>query len=49
MTYACGTGVDGKTVITDVGPVEINVPRDRDAGFEPKIVRQAVAAAAWAR
>nr|WP_307848867.1 IS256 family transposase [Microbispora oryzae] len=29
-----------KTVITDVGPVEIDVPRDRDASFEPKIVRK---------
>ena len=27
-----------KTVITDTGPVEITVPRDRDASFEPKIV-----------
>ena len=27
-----------KTVLTDVGPVEIDVPRDRDATFEPKIV-----------
>src|SRR5215469_14589906 len=27
-----------KTVITDVGPVEIAVPRDRDASFEPVIV-----------
>nr|WP_253258596.1 IS256 family transposase [Pseudonocardia sp. N23] len=27
-----------KTVLTEVGPVEIDVPRDRDASFEPKIV-----------
>ena len=27
-----------KTVLTDVGPVEIAVPRDRDASFAPKIV-----------
>ena len=27
-----------KTVITDTGPVEISVPRDRDSSFEPKIV-----------
>jgi putative transposase len=27
-----------KTVITDAGPVDIDVPRDRDASFEPKIV-----------
>lgn len=31
-------GVRSKTVLTDVGPVEIDVPRDRDASFEPKIV-----------
>ena len=27
-----------KTVLTDIGPVEITVPRDRDASFEPTIV-----------
>src|SRR3954453_3678250 len=27
-----------KTVLTEVGPVEIEVPRDRDGSFEPKIV-----------
>src|SRR3954463_4971838 len=26
-----------KTVLTEVGPVEIEVPRDRDGSFEPKI------------
>nr|WP_233611638.1 IS256 family transposase [Amycolatopsis sp. WAC 01376] len=31
-------GARSKTVLTDVGPVEIDVPRDRDASFEPKIV-----------
>lgn len=31
-------GTRTKTVLTDVGPVEIDVPRDRDATFEPKIV-----------
>jgi putative transposase len=31
-------GSRAKTVLTDVGPVEIRVPRDRDASFEPKIV-----------
>jgi transposase-like protein len=25
-------------VLTDVGPVEIDVPRERDASFEPRIV-----------
>jgi putative transposase len=33
-------GARSKTVITDVGPVEISVPRDRDGSFEPKIVRK---------
>src|SRR5437764_4023603 len=27
-----------KTVLTDVGPVAVSVPRDRDASFTPKIV-----------
>ena len=27
-----------KTVLTDIGPVELSVPRDRDASFEPVIV-----------
>ncbi len=31
-------GLRSKTVLTEVGPVEIDVPRDRDATFEPKIV-----------
>ena len=31
-------GHRAKTVLTEVGPVEISVPRDRDASFEPKIV-----------
>ncbi|MFI0479673.1 IS256 family transposase [Actinomadura sp. 9N215] len=33
-------GHRAKTVITEAGPVEIEVPRDRDASFEPKIVRK---------
>jgi len=33
-------GVRSKTVITDVGPVEIDTPRDRDGSFEPKTVRK---------
>jgi transposase-like protein len=31
-------GKRSKTVLTDVGPVHIEVPRDRDGSFEPKIV-----------
>ncbi len=31
-------GHRSKTVLTDVGPVEVDVPRDRDSSFEPRIV-----------
>src|ERR1700691_5246993 len=31
-------GYRAKTVLTEAGPVEISVPRDRDSSFEPKIV-----------
>src|SRR5215831_1051750 len=31
-------GHRAKTVLTDTGPVEISVPRDRDSSFEPRIV-----------
>ncbi len=33
-------GKRSKTVLTDVGPVEITVRRDRDGHFEPKIVKK---------
>jgi transposase-like protein len=33
-------GTRSQTVLTDVGPVEIVVPRDRDGSFEPKIVKK---------
>jgi putative transposase len=33
-------GTRAKTVQTEVGPVEIEVPRDRDGSFEPGIVRK---------
>nr|WP_324197804.1 transposase [Nocardia abscessus] len=33
-------GTRSKTVITDVGPVEIVVPRDRHSRIEPQIVRK---------
>jgi putative transposase len=33
-------GTRTKTVITDVGPVEITVPRDRDGTFDPQLVRK---------
>ncbi len=33
-------GVRSKTVLTEMGPVEIDVPRDTDASFQPQIVRK---------
>jgi transposase-like protein len=33
-------GARAKTVLTEVGEVELEVPRDRDGSFEPKIVRK---------
>ena len=33
-------GRRSKTVTTDIGPVEIDVPRDRDGSFDPQIVRK---------
>src|SRR5215475_3973909 len=33
-------GSRGKTVLTEVGPVEVAVPRDRDGTFEPQIVKK---------
>jgi putative transposase len=33
-------GTRAKTVLTEIGPVEIEVPRDRDASFDPMIVRK---------
>ncbi len=33
-------GTRFKTVLTEIGPVEIDVPRDREGTFEPAIVRK---------
>lgn len=33
-------GTRKKTVLTDVGPVTLEVPRDRDGSFEPQLVRK---------
>lgn len=33
-------GTRSKTVTTEVGPVELEVPRDREGSFEPKTVRK---------
>ena len=36
----CRNGARTKSVLTDIGPVEVAIPRDRDGTFEPQIVRQ---------
>jgi transposase-like protein len=33
-------GGTGKTVQTDLGPVKINTPRDRDGSFEPQLLKK---------
>jgi hypothetical protein len=33
-------GIRSKTVVTEVGPVRLDVPRDREGGFEPQIVKK---------
>jgi len=33
-----GNGTSAKTVLTDAGPVPVDVPRDRNGSFEPKLV-----------
>jgi putative transposase len=33
-------GVRSKTVLTEIGPVDIEVPRDTDASFQPQIVKK---------
>ena len=33
-------GTRSRTVLTDIGPVEIDVPRDREGSFEPAIVKK---------
>jgi putative transposase len=34
------SGTRPKKVLTEVGPVQLDVPRDRDATFQPRIVRK---------
>jgi transposase-like protein len=34
------TDARGKTVLTEVGPVDLAVPRDRDGTYEPQIVKK---------
>ena len=31
-------GASGKTIITDRGPVRVDIPRDRDGSFEPALI-----------
>lgn len=41
--HHCGNSRNGtrpKTVLTEIGPVEIEVPRDRGASFEPQLVKK---------
>lgn len=38
LTANMRNGTRTKTVLTEIGPVEIEVPRDRDGSFEPVIV-----------
>lgn len=33
-------GTRAKTVLTEIGPVEVAMPRDRDGSFEPQLVRK---------
>lgn len=33
-------GTRSKTVLTEIGPVQIEVPRDTDSSFDPQIVRK---------
>ena len=33
-------GSRSKTVLTEIGPVQIEVPRDTDASFDPQVVRK---------
>jgi transposase-like protein len=34
----CRNGTRAKPVLTDAGPIQVTVPRDRHRSFEPKIV-----------
>lgn len=38
--HAPGNGSRSKMVLTEVGEVAIDVPRDRDGSFEPRIVKK---------
>ncbi len=40
-------GTRAKTVFTEIGPVQIEVPRDRDGTFEPAIVKKRQRQLSW--
>src|SRR5690606_22934107 len=40
VTDNARNGTRSKTVLTEVGPVQVDVPRDRDGSFDPKIVKK---------
>ena len=42
-------GTRPKTVLAEIGPVQIEVPRDRDGSFDPQIIRGARASPRWCR
>jgi transposase-like protein len=37
--YHCN-GANGKTVLTEDGPLRIDLPRDREGSFEPVLIRR---------
>src|SRR5215204_3328112 len=42
-------GTRSKTVLTEIGPVDIDVPRDRDSSFDPQTVRKNQRRLGWGR
>jgi hypothetical protein len=40
-------GRGGKTVLTDDGPLSIEVPRDREGMFEPRLIGNVAKVTAW--
>ena len=42
-------GVRSKTVLTEIGPVEIEVPRDLDASFQPIVKKRQRRLRGWIR
>ena len=42
-------GTRSKTVLTEIGPVDVDVPRDRDSSFDPQTVRKGSTPPRWGR